>query len=227
MNSIRLASFLNTGTSPTSRWKLWALFSFFALVASIGTWITGQYQIGRLDSLKGKYEQPINNYAKYYGNSPSNSLERDLLEGCKQAQIGSWLQTTDALHFDNPITGNRVGVQLDSAKAYIDLNGREMSDCVHDEVEDRQFDIGSMTNTWAIILLLGSFCLGAWSWVCRQSLINYNKGRNIYAETLAEASDSIVPNDQEPKTDFASDGQVKDLSPLEYSKKPDQESGNF
>lgn len=190
MNSAQFPPFLNLGTGSTGRWKLWALFAFFTLVASIGTWITGQYQIGRLDSLKGKYEQPIMNYAKYYGDSPNNSLERDLLEGCKQAQIGSWLQTTDALHFDNPITGNRVGVQLDVTKAYIDLNGREMADCVHDEVEDRQFDIGSMTNTWAVILLLGSICLGAWSWMGRQSQVKYNKGRNIYAETLAEAAEN-------------------------------------
>jgi hypothetical protein len=198
MNSMQFPSFLNIGAGSTGRWKLWALFSLFTLVASIGTWITGQYQIGKLDSLKGKYEQPINNYAKYYGDSPNNSLERDLLEGCKQAQIGSWLQTTDALHFDNPITGNRVGVQLDATKAYIDLNGRELSECVHDEVEDRQFDIGSMTNTWAIILLLGSFCLGAWSWVGRQSVIKYNKGRNIYAETLAEAAEAKPAEDVIP-----------------------------
>ena len=190
MGSLQIPSFLNLETGPTGRWKLWALFAFFALVASIGTWITGQYQIGRLDSLKGKYEQPIVNYAKYYGESPNNSLERDLLEGCKQAQIGSWLQTTDALRFANPVTGNRVGVQLDVTKAYIDLNGREMSECVHDEVEDRQFDIGSMTNTWAIILLLCSFCLGAWAWVCRQSIIKNSKSRNIYAETLAEAAET-------------------------------------
>ncbi|HAJ90851.1 MAG TPA: hypothetical protein DCM27_07580 [Rhodospirillaceae bacterium] len=199
MNSVQFPSFLNLGTGPTGRWKLWALFCFFALVASVGTWMAGQYQIGQLDSLKGKYEQPIMNYAKYYGDSPNNSLERDLLEGCKQAQIGSWLQTTDALRFDNPLTGNRVGVQLDISKAYIDLNGREMSECVHDEVEDRQFDISSMTNTWAVILLLGSFCLGAWSWICRQSLIKYNKGRNIYAETLAAAAEVNQP--QEPLTE--------------------------
>lgn len=210
MNSMQFPSFLDIGAGPTGRWKLWALFAVFTLVASIGTWITGQYQIGRLDSLKGKYEQPINNYAKYYGDSPNNSLERDLLEGCKQAQIGSWLQTTDALHFDNPITGNRVGVQLDATKAYIDLNGREMAECVHDEVEDRQFDIGSMTNTWAIILFLGSFCLAAWSWVCRQSTIKYNKGRNIYAETLAEAaeinaSETVLPEEVVTEPDTASE----------------------
>lgn len=189
MISLQIPPFLNLGTGITGRWKLWALFSFVTFVTSLGTWITGQYQIGRLDSLKNRYDTPVNNYAKYYGDSPDNSMERDLLEGCKQAQIGTWLQTTDALRFDSPVTGSRVGVRLDVTKAFIDLNGREISDCIQDEIEDRQFDIGSLTNTWTIILLLISFCLGVWSWVCRQSLVQYNKGRNIYAETLAEASE--------------------------------------
>ena len=217
MGSIQFPPFLELGASPTGRWKLWALFCFFALVASIGTWITGQYQIGRLDSLKNKYEQPINNYAKYYGDSPGNSLERDLLEGCKQAQIGSWLQTTDALRFDNPITGNRVGVQLDVTKAYIDLNGREMSDCIHDEVEDRQFDIGSMTNTWAIILLLFSFCLGGWAWICRQGQIKHSKGRNIYAETLAASTTNIEETDTE-NVDIISENISDDEPPTDLNK---------
>lgn len=192
---MQMPSFLDFGSGFHSRWKLWALFSFFSLMASMGTWITGQYQIGRLDSLKGKYDQAVTNYAKYYGDSPNNSLERDLLEGCKQAQIGTWLQTTDALHFDSPITGNRVGVRLDVTKAYVDLNGRELSDCIQDEVEDRQFDIGSMTNTWAIILFLSSFCLGVWAWFCRQGTIRASKARNIYAETLAETADTINSQD--------------------------------
>ncbi len=181
-----LVSLIDKGNGLTGRWKLWAMFAVFALVSSIGTWITGQYQIGRLDSLKDRYGEPITNYAKYYGDSLDNSLERDLLEGCKQAQIGTWLQTTDALRFDGPLTGNRVGVRLDIAKAYIDLSGAEMSGCIRDEVEDRQFDIGSLTNTWSIILLLLSICLGVWSWICRHNYVEQKKGRNIYAETLAE-----------------------------------------
>lgn len=181
-----LVSLIDKGNGLTGRWKLWAMFAVFALVSSIGTWITGQYQIGRLDSLKDRYGEPISNYAKYYGDSPNNSLERDLLEGCKQAQIGTWLQTTDALRFDGPLTGNRVGVRLDIAKAYIDLSGAEMSGCIRDEVEDRQFDIGSLTNTWSIILFLLSICLGVWSWICRHNYVEQKKGRNIYAETLAE-----------------------------------------
>lgn len=206
MIQVQIPSFLNVKTDTTGRWRLWALFAFFSLVASVGTWITGQYQIGRLDSLKSKYDEPVGNYAKYYGDAPNNSLERDLLDGCKQAQIGTWLQTTDALKFDNPITGNRVGVKLDVTKAYIDLNGGEISGCVVDEVEDRQFDIGSMTNTWAVILMLFSFCLGAWSWVCRQGYIKNSKGRNIYAETLAgNTEDSFV---EEP-------AQVEETQPSE------------
>lgn len=184
MISLRLPDFANLSPSATGRWKLWALFSIVSLIAAIGTWLTGQYQIGRLDSLKGKYDQAVTNYAKCYGNAQSNSLERDLLESCKQAQIGTWLQTTDALRFDGPLTGNRVDVRLDVTKAFLDLNGREISECIQDEVEDRQFDIGSMTNTWAIILLLGSFCLAAWSWACAMGTMKRNK-RNIYAETLA------------------------------------------
>jgi hypothetical protein len=181
-----LISLIEKGSGLTGRWKLWAMFAVFALVSSIGTWITGQYQIGRLDSLKDRYDEPITNYAKYYGDSLDNSLERDLLEGCKQAQIGTWLQTTDALRFDGPLTGNRVGVRLDIARAYIDLSGAEISGCIRDEVEDRQFDIGSLTNTWSIILLLIAICLGVWSWICRHNYVEQKKGRNIYAETLAE-----------------------------------------
>ena len=181
-----LISMIDKGSGLTGRWKLWAMFAVFALVSSIGAWITGQYQIGRLDSLTDRYGEPITNYAKYYGDSLDNSLERDLLEGCKQAQIGTWLQTTDALRFDGPLTGNRVGVRLDIAKAYIDLSGAEMSGCIRDEVEDRQFDIGSLTNTWSIILFLISICLGVWSWICRHNYVEQKKGRNIYAETLAE-----------------------------------------
>jgi len=183
-----LVNLIDRGSGLTGRWKLWAMFALFSFMASLGTWVTGQYQIGRLDSLKSKYSEPINNYAKYYGDSPDNSLEQDLLEGCKQAQIGTWLQTTDALRFDGPLTGNRVGVRLDIAKAFIDLNGREMSECIQDEVEDRQFDIGSLTNTWAIILFLISFCLGMWTWICRHTYVQQKKGRNIYAETLAESA---------------------------------------
>lgn len=221
MISLSFPNFLTSGTTVTGRWKLWALFCFVSLIAAIGTWITGQYQIGRLDSLKNRYQHPISNYAKFYGNAPDHSLERDLLEGCKQAQIGSWLQTTSALRFNGPLTGNRVDVQLDTTKAYIDLNGKEISDCVQDEVEDRQFDIGSMTNTWAIILLLGSFCLGVWTWVCYMGVVQYKKGRNIYAETLAEAAEPLTTEDAEPATEDeqkSGDEQSPPASPTESDK---------
>lgn len=199
MISMRLPPFLYAGTGFASRWKLWALFSFVSLVASVGTWFTGQYQIGQLDSLKGRYDQPVNNFAKYFGNAPGHSLERDLLEGCKQAQIGSWLQTTDALRFDGPLTGNRIDVRLDSEKAFLNLNGRELSDCIQDEVEDRQFDIGSMTNTWAIILLLASLCLAGWAWICHFGALGARKARNIYAETLAETESPPVTDAESPE----------------------------
>jgi hypothetical protein len=171
------------------RWKLWAFMASVLLIATIGTWLAGQYQIGRLDSVKKQYQEPVTNFAATFAECDPHSLERDLLDGCKQSQIGTWLQTTDALRFDGPLTGNRVNVRLDPSQAFLDLNGREIAECVQDEVEERQFDIGSMTNTWAIILFIGSMSLGIWSWICYLSQKkNVQKGRNIYAETLAEAN---------------------------------------
>ncbi len=177
--------------SSAARWKLWAFMASVLLIATVGTWLAGQYQIGRLDSIKKQYEEPITNFAAALSNCDPHSLERDLLDGCKQSQVGSWLQTTDALHFEGPLTGNRVNVRLDSSKAFLDLNGREIAECVQDEVEERQFDIGSMTNTWAIILFICSIGLGLWAWICFMSQKKMQqKGRNIYAETLAEATQS-------------------------------------
>lgn len=174
------------------RWKLWALFCFVFLVASIGTYITGQYKITRLDVLKNRYDEPVTNFARYFDEADNVSIERDLLDGCKQAQIGSWLQTTDALHFDGPLTGNRVQVRLNPEQAYVDLNGGEIAGCVRDEVADRQFDIGSMTTTWAALLLLVSICLGGWAWICRQHSVNAQKSRNIYAEALQNGGEEEV-----------------------------------
>jgi len=221
MIPLNFPQLMNIGNGLIGRWKLWGLFAFFMLIASIGTWVTGQYQIGRLDSLKDRYEDPILNYARFYGDSPENSLEQDLLEGCKQAQIGSWLQTTDALRFEGPLTGNRVGVRLDVTKAFVDLNGREMSDCVRDDVEDRQFDIGSMTNTWAIILFLVSACMAAWTWLCRQNLLETGKGRNIYAETLAEASEESIKSE---KAQEVSEVVADKNSPAPKETPPDEKS---
>jgi len=197
--------------APKGRWKLWALAAVVTLLAGIGTWFTGQYQIGRLDSLKNNYDTPVANFAKNIGNAPVKSLEWELLDDCKQAQIGSWLQTTDALRFDGPLTGNRIDVRLDGSKAYLDLNGKEISSCIQDEVESRQFDIGSLTNTWAILLLLLSFCLGIWSWICfigttrarssKDIHAEDDRPRNVYAETLAETTATApVESQQEDKS---------------------------
>ena len=154
----------------------------------------------------GIFYQPLGAilfFAATFADCDPHSLERDLLDGCKQSQIGTWLQTTDALRFDGPLTGNRVNVRLDPAQAFLDLNGREIAECVQDEVEERQFDIGSMTNTWAIILFICSLSFGIWSWICYLSQMkNAQKGRNIYAETLAEASQPPV------NVDAAEDKQV-------------------
>lgn len=196
------------------RWKLWAVFAVILLICACGTWVSGQYKIGRLDILKNKYDSPIQNFAGAFGAADPHSLEYDLLDGCKQSQIGSWLQTTDALKFRGPVTGNRIDVDLDETKAHFDLNGKEISLCVQDDIEDLQFNIGSMVNTWAIILLLASLSVGLWAGICfyahrmRQKEIS----RNLYAETLAEqreagkddecgADDSLASTDHSPSDD--------------------------
>ena len=204
MNTWPIPSLLHFGTSPIGRWKLWAFFATILLVATVGTWIAGQYQIGRLDSVKKRYDQPVQNFAKMMADSPPHSVERDLLESCKQSQIGTWLQTTDALRFEGPLTGNRIDVRLDSERAYLDLNGKEMSECVQDEVEDRQFDIGSMTGTWSVILLFISFCMGLWSWICFVATRKAQTARNIYAETLAMTNEQSTATPPEPATSVES-----------------------
>lgn len=148
----------------TRHWKIWAIAAAMIFVAAAGTWTAGQYRIGRLDALVNKYEQPVNDFAQYAARARAQSLEAELLQGCKQLQIGTWLQTTDALEFLDPDTGNRVIVRLDPAKSHVELNGREMAVCVRDEIENRQFDIGSMTNTWAMVLFVLGLGLAAWSW---------------------------------------------------------------
>jgi hypothetical protein len=59
-----LPFFFNLGSGITGRWKLWALVTFVTLVAAVGTYVTGQYQIGQLNALKGRYDQSVANYAK-------------------------------------------------------------------------------------------------------------------------------------------------------------------
>lgn len=193
----RFPILLEFGTGAVGRWRLWAVFAVVALVASFGTWVSGQYKIGRLDILKSRYDAPVQNYARSLSSCQKHSLEFDLLEGCKQSQIGTWLQTTEALQFRGPITGNRVEVALDESKAHVDLNGKELASCVQADVEDMQFDIGSMVNSWSVILLLFSFCLGVWSWVCYSAQkIGSQRARNIYAETLAETVGGSVAVDE-------------------------------
>lgn len=187
MWSFPIPSFKFADSTPAGRWKLWLLASLMTFVAALGTWGSGQYQIGRLDTLKGRYEAPVDDFAETRAKAPADSMEADLLEGCKQIQIGTWLQTTDALRFNDPISGNRIHVELAPDQAFLDLNGREIAACVSDEVENRQFDIGSMTNTWAVILLMVSVSFGAWAWICF-STARAKAHRNIYAETLAGES---------------------------------------
>jgi hypothetical protein len=166
------------------RWRVLVLVAATSLVAATGTWIAGQYQIGKLDALHESYSSPVQDYAAAIFDARKHPMEQDFLEGCKQAQIGSWLQTTDALNFVDPVSGNRVQVRLDPDKSFVDINGKEIASCVQDEIESRQFDIGSMTNTWAVILLLIGLGLGGWSaLIWRANTLQRN--RNVYAETLA------------------------------------------
>ena len=171
-------------------WKVWAFAAFVTLIAATGTWIGGQYKIGRLDVLRDRYDQPIVDYARTVTKAQPNSIEFDLLESCKQAQIGSWLQTTDALTFLDPASGNRVAVRLDPGKSFIDLNGRELAGCIGDEIEDRQFDIGSMTNTWSLVLFIFGLGLAGWSWL----------GWEAWRKSVAKASavTVLMPEDITP-----------------------------
>lgn len=146
-------------------WKIWGAAALIVLAMATGTWMAGQYRIGRLDALLEHYQQPIMDFAQAMDRTRPQSLEAELLQGCKQAQVGSWLQTTDAIEFTDPVAGNRVVIRLDPNKAFIDLNGRELAGCVSDEIENRQFDIGSMTNTWALVLFVIGLGLSGWSWL--------------------------------------------------------------
>lgn len=197
----RFPFLIAVGAGAAGRWRLWVVFSCVFLIAALGTWMSGQYKIGRLDVLKSRYDAPVQNFSGALSAAQKHSLERDLLEGCKQSQIGTWLQTTDALSFRGPLTGNRIEVALDEHKAFLDLNGREMSLCVQGDIEDMQFDIGSMVNTWAVILLLLSFCLGVWAWVCYYAQKAGLRARNIYAETLeSEDLSGLTSSEQEDQS---------------------------
>lgn len=149
-------------------WKLALIAGLVILLAAIGTYISGQYRIGRLDALIKRYENPVVDFAAANSKARAGTLEAELLEGCKQAQIGTWLQTTDALKFKDPVSGNRVIVVLEPGRDYIDINGREVSGCVVDEIETRQYDIGSMTNTWAVCLAVMGLALVAAGYIGRR-----------------------------------------------------------
>ena len=188
--------------SGPRHWKIWALAAAMTLVAAGGTWIAGQYRIGRLDALLNEYEQPITDFARTSAQAKLGSMEADLLESCKQAQIGTWLQTTDALEFIDPASGNRVIVRLDPGKAQIDLNGRELSGCVSDEIENRQFDIGSMTNTWSLVLFVLGLGIGAWAWFGWESWRRRVRAMTVVSEPMAQgaAEPEVVEAVTEPVT---------------------------
>ena len=131
-----------------------AFLAAILLLAGVGSWIAGQYQIGRLDNIVSQYREPIADFAAEIAKVEPQSVEYELLDSCKQVQIGTWLQTTDALTFKDPLSGNRVLVTLEAGKDFIDLNGKELVSCISDEIENRQYNIGSMTNSWAIILIM-------------------------------------------------------------------------
>lgn len=150
-------------SSHKSTLLLLSMLAAVLLFSALGTWLTGRYQIVRLDDLKDRYWEPVKDYGAVFAaaSAQPQPLEKELLEGCKQSQIGTWLQTTDALSFVDPIAGNRILVKLDQSRAAFDLNGKEISACVQDEIENRQYDIGSQTSSWAVLLLgLGILSLG-------------------------------------------------------------------
>ena len=152
-------------------WRVGLIAAGLLLIAAIGTYVSGQYRIGRLDALIERYQEPVADYAAANSRARAGTVEAELLESCKQAQIGTWLQTTDALKFKDPVTGNRIVVQLEAGHDYIDINGREISSCVTDELEDRQYDIDSMTTGWSVGLLLASLLFGGLSLLGRRRAI--------------------------------------------------------
>lgn len=139
--------------------------SFIMFSASLGTWLTGRYQIVQLDDLKDRYWTPVKDYGATFSAAAAQpkTLERDVLEGCKQSQVGTWLQTTDSLAFIDPIAGNKILVKLDPARAFVELNGRDLSSCVQDEIETLQYDIRSQTSSWSVLLLVLGVITAAWS----------------------------------------------------------------
>ncbi len=66
-----------------------AFLAAILLLAGIGSWITGQYQIGRLDNIVNQYREPITDFAAEIAKADPQSVEYELLDSCKQVQIGT------------------------------------------------------------------------------------------------------------------------------------------
>ncbi len=205
-----------TQTQPSrSLISLLALLSCLLFFASLGTWLAGRYQIVKLDDLKDRYWEPVTDYGSTFAMAAAQPqmLERDLLDGCKQSQIGTWLQTTDALGFIDPIAGNRVLVRLDPSRAFVELNGRDISGCIQDEIENLQFDIGSQTSSWAVFLLVMGAVSTLWTTYLLWALYRYNR-RTV---------DSIVPTaTSDPNLALVSPD-VSPEAPLETPTDPENE----
>ena len=185
------------------RWRSMAAVATVLLIVGIGSWVAGQYQIGKLDNIVSQYREPITDFASEVSKVKDDTIEYELLNSCKQSQIGTWLQTTDALSFKDPVSGNRILVQLEAGKDFIDLNGKELVSCISDEVENRQFNIGSMTNSWAIILLMLGILAGALAYMFRRKMFDNLYGMNeddADAETTAAHLKDIIVADVTPET---------------------------
>jgi hypothetical protein len=174
----------------TKKWRQVAIIACVSFLASVGTWMSGQYQVGRLDGLIEEFSRPVEDYAASYADTKEASLERDLMEACKQVQIGTWLQTTDSIRFKDPISGNRFLVQLDPEKSYMDLNGKELSTCMTDEIENKQFDIRSLTNSWSVILMILTLLLGGWAWYAWRYRLEESKSQLVEDASLSESNSS-------------------------------------
>lgn len=174
---------------------LLSLMSCILLFSSLGTWLTGRYQIVKLDDLKDRYWEPVKDFGATFANASAQPqvLEKELLESCKQSQVGTWLQTTDALMFVDPIAGNRVLVRLDPGRSFIELNGKDISACVQDEIESRQFDISAQTSSWAVLLMvMGIFSAG---WAIFLIWLGYTRKRSPKTEIVTDVTADPVTTD--------------------------------
>ena len=193
-----MADFIPERPTYFKRWRSTACVSAVLLLIGVGSWVAGQYQIGKLDNIANQYREPITDFANEINKVKNDTIEYELLNSCKQSQIGTWLQTTDALSFKDPVSGNRILVQLEAGKDFIDLNGKELVSCISDEVENRQFNIGSMTNSWAIILIMLGVIAGALAFMFRRKMFDNLYGTTDDEVTVLNAHDVIVADVTEP-----------------------------